>query len=169
MAENATIANTPGTAPNATFLVNSPLNFSLDDSGTQTVSAFLMSGGAFAIAAPNPADLTSAGNNTFWRFEGAVSVTNNQRFDVRHDDGVTPVIGGLAVINTPGPTPPVVTSVTCAGATGNLPLVLVYAECCGGPAVLDINLPLVTPGAVPVPAALAPFGVGLLGLARHRG
>jgi hypothetical protein len=163
-AENAIIANTPVTTPDVTFRAPAPLNFELGDSGTETVLDFLTTGGAFSIVENTPGALASVGNNTFWSFTGVVTVTNGDTFTVRHDDGVQLLIGTVLVIDVPGPTAPVFTTVTYTGPSGNLPFTLVYAECCAGPAVLEINLPLVTPGAVPAPAAMALFGVGLLGL-----
>ena len=108
VAQNATLANIPGTAPDATFLVPSPLNFSIGESGTQSVAAFLTSGGAFNIVENTPGFLASETNNTFYLFTCSVSVLNGQMFDVSHDDGVTLVIGGVTVVDEPGPTSPVV-------------------------------------------------------------
>lgn len=105
---------------------------------------------------------------TLLSFTGFVTVTNGQTFTVTHDDGLTLRIGALNVINTPGPTAPVVTTATYVGPSGNLPFQLVYGECCGGPAVLAISLPLSNTPTVPEPLSLALLGSGLLGMMATR-
>jgi hypothetical protein len=80
IAQNAIAANVPGSSPDVTFSVNSPLNFSIGESGAETVGAFLTSGGAFGIIENTGGALTTPGNNTLWLFEGLVSVfTRNPR------------------------------------------------------------------------------------------
>jgi hypothetical protein len=144
--QNAIPANVPGSTPDVTFDVNSPFNFS----GTSaTVGNWLASSAAFNIVENTAGTLTSLMDNgsqgTLLQFLGTVSVINGQTFTVTHDDGLTLKIGSLTVINTPGPTAPTTTTVTYTGPSGNLPFELVYGECCGGPAVLQISLPLTTP------------------------
>ena len=94
-------------------------------------------------------------------FTGTVSVTHNQTFTVTHDDGLTLIIGGLDLGFNPGPTAPTTTTIIYTGATGNFPFQLVYGECCGGPAVLQISLPL---NAVPEPETYAMMVAGLAAL-----
>ncbi len=156
--QNAIPANVPGGTPYVTFDVNSPFNFS----GTSvTVSAWLASSGAFNILQNTPGTLASLMDNgsvgTLVNFTGNVSVTNGQTFTVTHDDGLTLIIGGINLGFNPGPTAPVTTLATYSGPTGNFPFQLVYGECCGGPAVLQVDLPF---AAVPGPIA----GAGLPGL-----
>ncbi len=162
IAQNAVPANVPGATPDVTFDVLSPFNFSATDA---TVSAWLASSGAFNIVENTAGTLASLMSNgvisTILDFKGNVSVTNGQTFTVTHDDGLTLIIGGLTVVNVPGPTPPIITTVTYTGPTGNFPFELVYGECCSGPAVLQIDLPL---SRVPEPATMILLGSGLLGL-----
>jgi hypothetical protein len=166
---NAVPANVPATTPDVTFSVNSPFNFS----GTSvTVATWLASSSAFNIVENTPNTLTSLMDNgvvgTILNFTGFVSVTNGQTFTVTHDDGITLIIGGNNLGFSPAPTPPITSIATYTGPTGNFPFQLVYAECCGGPAVLQINLPFSDVPAVPEPSTLLLLGSGLAGLAAWR-
>ena len=108
---------------------------------------------------------------TIWDFFGNASFTGTiatpQAFTITHDDGATFIVNGQTVIDRPQPTAPIATGGSyTGGAGGSLPFDLVYAECCGGPAVIATDLvgPESAPG-VPEPAGIALFGTALLGLA----
>jgi hypothetical protein len=100
--------------------------------------------------------------NTFFAFTGNVTVTNGQVFTVTHDDGLQLLIGGVLTIDAPGPHSPITESFTYTGASGNLPFILTYGECCGPPAELQISLPLSS--AVPEPSTWAMMLIGFAGL-----
>ncbi len=171
--QNAVIGFAHG-APNATFSVPSPVNpacvapstLCFNSSTGFTLGAFLTGGGA-TILTGTPADLARnldiGTSGTTLEFLGTVSVTNGQTFTVTHDDGLQLMIGALLVIDQPGPTGPVTQTFTYTGPSGTFNFDLVFGECCGAPAVLQISLPLVTPS-VPEPGSLALLCSGLAGL-----
>ena len=163
---NAIPANIPGTTADVTFEVNSPFNFTGNGA---TVGNWLASSAAFNIFENTVGTLGSLMDNgtvgTILEFTGFVSVFTGQQFTVTHDDGLTLIIGGLDLGFNDGPTAPITSTATYTGPTGNFAFQLVYAECCGGPAVLQVDLPFTDTPEVPIPAALPLLlsGLGLLG------
>ena len=162
-AGDATPANVPGTTPDVTFEVTTPINFS--SGNLYTIGEFLSSGAATVLTGAS--ELGNTLDNTIFNFTGNVSVTHGQTFTVGHDDGLTLVIGALTVIDEPSPTSFVTTVETYTGPTGALPFQLVYGECCGAPADLSISLPL--NGATPEPSTwvMLMLGFGGLGFAGY--
>jgi hypothetical protein len=101
-------------------------------------------------------------DNTLWNIVGTVTVTTGEVFTFKHDDDLTLDIAGLTVVSDPGPTPAVTATGTYHGPSGNQPFQLVYSECCGGPSVLNVNLPLNS--GTPEPATWAMMALGFAGL-----
>ena len=167
--QNAVIGFAHGAA-NATFsLPNGPIAFT--SAGGYSLGAFLASSPGEITLTGTAADLAqnldSVAGGTMLELTGTVSVVNGQTFTVNHDDGLQLMIGGLLVVNVPGPTAPATTTVTYTGPTGNFAFDLVYGECCGAPAVLATSLPLVgTP--VPEPATIALLSAALIGFGAAR-
>lgn len=158
VAASAALANAGNGTAIATFSAPSnPVNFG--STSGYTIGAFVAHGGG-TILTGNPADSMM---NTQFVSHGTVTVTHGQTFTIGHDDGATLEIAGITVIGVPGPTAFVVTTATYTGPTGNEPYTLVYGECCGAPANLEVSLPFVSPP-LPEPASFAVLGTGLLGL-----
>lgn len=166
---NAVPANVPGTTPDVTFSVFSPFNFS----GTSTtVGTWLGSSAAFGITENTAGTLASLMDNgifgTLLEFTGQVTVTTGQTFTVTHDDGLTLIIGGLNLGFEPGPTSPITSLATYTGPSGTFAFQLVYGECCGGPAVLQVDLPFTAAVPEPETYALMLAGLAALGFVSRR-
>lgn len=151
--QNAIPGNVPPSPPDVTFDVNSPLNFSATDA---TVGAWLATAGAFNVVdntggATLSSQMDDGITGTIVEFAGFVTVITGQVFNVAHDDGLTLIIGNLDLAFDPGPTAPTTTPVTYSGPSGTFPFQLVYGECCGGPAVLQVDLPFFNREGNPIP------------------
>ena len=154
---NATIANAPATAPDATTTVGG-INFNSNVTG-YTVGQFLNSpaGLSAGVAA---ADL----NNTYMLFTGQIALDAGANvFTITHDDGLQLAIAGIPgfVVDQPGPTPPTATMFTAmAPAAGIYNFTLSYGEVQGPPAELIWDFKGAPVGGVPEPAT---WGMMLLG------
>ncbi len=170
LAQSAVPANVPTRAPDVTFNVNSPLNF---DTSLATVGQWLANGGAFNVVEATPGTLPTPMDNfvvgTIVEFQGFVTVTNGQTFTVRHDDGVTLIINGLNLGFLAGPTPPLTEHKIYTGPSGTFPFRLVYAACCSGFAVLQVNLPVTNSTAEAVLLQAVPNGANTFVAARVSG
>jgi hypothetical protein len=164
VAMSATPGNVPATPPDVTFQAPSdPLFFdSRVGVNSYNLLNFLLTGGAFNIVEHTAGALADTTNNHLYQFLGQVTVTNGQNFGVLHDDGLTLIIGGLTVISVPGPTPPILTNAIYTGPSGTFDFQLIYGECCGPPAALRVDLPLIST-TVPEPGSLLLLATGLIG------
>jgi len=164
-AENATIANAPATAPNATFTVNS-INFSAANSNTASVGAFLTSnGGNGCTGSACTLGTTLDGSYFLIRTApGFLSTNTNSPISsvvVTHDDGIQlqGSVNGL-IIDAPLPTPP---ETSTGPWSAPQTITLAYGECCNGPAVLQATLGERAVVPAPEPASLALLGSALVG------
>lgn len=133
---------TPGTAGVTFTAPSDPLSFNPSDTGAiYTLGTWLASAGATGSYFGGATSSDSL-DNTIMNITGTVSVTTGEQFTIQHDDGATLIIGGVTVIDDPGPTSAVETTETYTGPSGNETFQLVYGECCGAPASLVVDLPL---------------------------
>jgi hypothetical protein len=156
--DNAIPANVPVTTPDVTFSVTGT-GLNLQSGPLYTIGEFLASQSATILT--GSANLGHTLDDTLFNFIGTVSVTHGMTFTAGHDDGLTLIIGGVTVISAPGATSFVNTTQTYSGPTGNEPFQLVYGECCGAPADLEVSLPFQS---VPEPSAWLLFATGIAGL-----
>ncbi len=101
IANSATVANVPTGPADVTFTApSSPLSFNpTNSSSIYMIGSWLGSGGATILTGGGHAG--NSMDNTLINFTGTVSVTTGEKFSAGHDDGVTLVIGGTTVINSP--------------------------------------------------------------------
>lgn len=164
VAEDAAPANVPGIAPTVTFdLPGTVIDFQSNGATDYTIGTFLSTGGATTTSGASQAgDILQ---NTLFDIIGTVSVTTGETFAAGHDDGLTFIVGSDTVINEPGPTSLTVTTETYTGPAGNLPFQLVYGECCGVPADLEISGLTLSSTSVPEPTSVIFMLTVVLGVA----
>jgi hypothetical protein len=181
--QNATLAQLgliPSGSPTVTFSTSQikfDSRFGGNNGAFYTIQSFLNSQGTVTtFAAPqnglaltDPLDGNRKGG-TLFRFDGMANFKTGDVLTFTHDDGFEFYVGGNLIKSDGGPTAPTPTSVTYTGPSGLLSFTIVYGECCGAPAVLevDLNRAPITGSATPEPASLTLVGIGLAGLVFYR-
>jgi hypothetical protein len=142
------------------------VNFSTD---ANTLAAWLSSSAFTLNNLVEEVAGTTALDPTIWEFVGNISVTSPDAFSISHDDGVTFIVNGQTVVNSPGPTSAATTTETYTGAAGgSVPFELVYAECCSPPAALNVSLLAPTNAPVPEPGSIVLLGTVVCGIVAFR-
>lgn len=98
--------------------------------------------------------------NTIWEFTGTGFFNVTARYKLNHDDGVTVMVDGAPEFSEAG-MGGVDELYPYGGETGNFNFDVVYAECCGAPAILFVDFLAV---AVPEPSSLVLLCVALAGI-----
>ena len=174
-AMNATIANKPGTAPDAQFNPTA-INYNSNTTG-YSIGAFFNNPVFYNTSATfSP---TNTMDNTYTLFTGSTYlVAGANSFVTPHDDGFELSIPtafsdvGMTTafdLSQPGPTSAVNTPYTVYAPTAGLySFTLSYGEVLGAPAVLGFTVNGAPVSNVPEPASLALLGIGIAGLAALR-
>jgi hypothetical protein len=163
-ASDATLGQLAGLgAPDATVSV-AAINFTDApfDSDSSTVGYFLGN-----PAGLDPSVASHLMDNTYLYITGNLFLNAGaNNFTVIHDDGLQMFIDGIGLVaDKPDPTSPIPTAFTAnAPAAGVYHFELSYGECCGGPAVLQLDLNSAPVTGTPEPATWAMMLMGFFGL-----
>lgn len=153
----------PSGSPDAQFYSNG-INYN-SYVGGYTIGGFLNNPAFFNTSGGFSSSATA--NNIYLEFTGSTYLFSGANsFDLIHDDGAVLTIGGVTVLNQPGPTSPVSSPFTVnAPAGGFYNFTLTYTECCGAPAELiwDVNNAPVSNAPEPASIALMTTGLVLVG------
>ena len=176
----------PTPAADAHFVISGPIDW-ITNRGTNLVQDFLTKDGSVAL--PSISGFTSPSTNyatlasfldasmskggdaysAFFHITGTYDSASSYSGTIRHDDGASLYIdNGATQIFDSSPETVAITS-NFVLPSGTHKFDLYYVEGNGAPSVLNINFPADVQAA-PEPAAIAVFGIGMigLGLARRR-
>ena len=135
-------SNPPGSGSLSNFLHSNP-GTTVSTCSTATVGAVTYNCNTDVISTGTATTQTSTTYGQIIDIVGtAETFVAGTTYSITHDDGITVLLDGLPIINSPGPQSGTVSTFTASGVHN---IEILYGECCGNAATLTSNLPANVP------------------------